>query len=223
MKKPTKASELVPDPKNANEGTDRGRALLKESIATVGFGRPVVADKHNTLIAGNKTAEAAVAAGAEIEVVDLNGGELLVHQRTDLSLLRDPKARKAAYYDNRTSEVGLHWSKDQVKADVLAGVNLGAGFFPEEVKDITTGIGDVKGQFEGSEHLGDHSEPFGKSLSEPISPPEPTNQHNVRIAFENPEAHRRYLGLMFQLRARYPQLTSPMQRLLTYVQEAEGI
>lgn len=49
-------SDLTADPKNANRGTDRGRAALAQSLQTYGAGRAVLIDRHGCVIAGNKTA-----------------------------------------------------------------------------------------------------------------------------------------------------------------------
>jgi hypothetical protein len=62
-------AQLVLDDMNANKGTKRERDLLKKSIGKCGAGRSVVVDRNNRVIAGNKTVEAARAAGIEsIEV-----------------------------------------------------------------------------------------------------------------------------------------------------------
>lgn len=49
-----KLSELVPDPQNANKGTERGRYMLEHSISSLGAGRSVLVDKNNVLIAGSQ-------------------------------------------------------------------------------------------------------------------------------------------------------------------------
>jgi hypothetical protein len=56
-------TQLVLDEKNANKGTKRGRELLGDSLEKYGAGHSVVVDRHNRVIAGNNTVEAAVAAG----------------------------------------------------------------------------------------------------------------------------------------------------------------
>ena len=89
-------SQLVLDEKNANKGTKRGRELLEESLGKYGAGRSVVVDRHNRVIAGNKTVEAARAAGIEsIAVIETDGSSLVAVQRGDLDLKRDKKARGA--------------------------------------------------------------------------------------------------------------------------------
>jgi len=51
-------TQLILDEKNANKGTKRGRELLEESLGKDGAGRSVVVDRHDRVIAGNKTVEA---------------------------------------------------------------------------------------------------------------------------------------------------------------------
>ncbi len=59
-------AQLVLDDKNANKGTKRGRELLEASLEKYGAGRSVVVDRNNRVIAGNKTVEAARAAGVAL-------------------------------------------------------------------------------------------------------------------------------------------------------------
>ena len=106
-------SRLVLDEKNANKGTKRGRELLEESLGKYGAGRSVLVDRQNRVIAGNKTLEAAVAAGIEsIAVIETDGSSLVAVQRSDLDLERDKKARELAIADNRVSEIDLDWNAE---------------------------------------------------------------------------------------------------------------
>lgn len=99
-----KLTELIPDDKNANKGTQRGANVIEASLAELGAGRSVLVDKDLRLIAGNKTVQAAIAAGLESAiVVPVTGDQLVVVQRTDLSL-DDAKGRKLAVADNRSSD-----------------------------------------------------------------------------------------------------------------------
>jgi hypothetical protein len=101
--------DLTHDDRNANKGTNRGKKMVAQSLKDYGAGRSVLADRDGRIIAGNKSAEAAEAAGIqEVIVVPTDGTKLVVVQRTDLSL-DDPKARQLAIADNRSSEVGLDW------------------------------------------------------------------------------------------------------------------
>lgn len=139
----TKLADLTPDPHNANLGTERGRALLEHSLRSYGAGRSVLADKHGTLIAGNKTIEAAAELGFTIRVVETDGTDVVVVQRKDLDLETDPRARELAYVDNRAAELDLDWNIEQLRADTDAGLaSAGAGFSAEELArllDQTTG------------------------------------------------------------------------------------
>src|SRR5271155_4597134 len=101
-------SQLLLDEKNANLGTKRGRELLSDSLKRYGAGRSVVVDRHNRVIAGNKTLEAARAAGMKsIAVIETDGTSLVAVQRGDLDLKRDKRARELAIADNRIGEIDL--------------------------------------------------------------------------------------------------------------------
>ena len=106
-------AHLVLDEKNANRGTKRGRELLGESLEKYGAARSVVVDRNNRVIAGNKTVEAARAAGMKsISVVETDGSSLVAVQRGDLDLKRDKKARELAIADNRVGEIDLEWNPE---------------------------------------------------------------------------------------------------------------
>ena len=86
---------LILDQKNANKGTKRGRELLVQSLDSYGAGRSVLVDRKNRVIAGNKTVEAARAAGLRsIAVIETDGSSLVAVQRGDLDLAKDKKARR---------------------------------------------------------------------------------------------------------------------------------
>jgi hypothetical protein len=113
-------AELILDEKNANKGTKRGRALLEESLGKYGAGRSVVVDRNHRVIAGNKTVEAAIAAGMKsIAVIETDGSSLVAVQRGDLDLKRDKKARELAIADNRVGEIDLDWNPE-----VLASLDV---------------------------------------------------------------------------------------------------
>lgn len=136
-------ADLKPDPNNANKGTTRGRALLHTSIREYGFGRSVLVDKHGQLIAGNKTVEAAGESGApELVVVQTDGSQLVVVQRTDLDL-SDSAARELAIADNRVTEVGLAWEPATLKSLQESGANLEDFFRPPEWAKLLNASEDV--------------------------------------------------------------------------------
>jgi DNA modification methylase len=106
-------TQLILDEKNANKGTKRGRELLGESLEKYGAARSIVVDRKNRVIAGNKTVEAARAAGMEsISVIETDGSSLIAVQRADLDLRTDKKARELAIADNRVSEIDLDWNPE---------------------------------------------------------------------------------------------------------------
>jgi hypothetical protein len=131
-------AQLVLDDENSNKGTKRGRELLGKSLDRCGAGRSVVVDCHNRVIAGNKTVEAAVAAGMKsIAVIETDGTSLVAVQRGDLDLKKDKKARELAIADNRAGELDLEWNPE-----VLASLDVDLKQFwnENELNAILTGF-----------------------------------------------------------------------------------
>lgn len=130
-------TELRHDPSNANKGSERGQYMIDASVADTGLHRGVAVDANGYLVAGNKTHQAAIDAGfTRAIVVETDGETLVVTKRTDFNLMDDDpnnKARKAAYYDNRASEVSLSWDAEQLLADLNAGVDLSGMFRDDEL------------------------------------------------------------------------------------------
>ena len=142
MTESTKVTEFVPDQNNANRGTERGNHMLRQSIQNLGLGRSAVADKHGNLIAGNKTAEAAVELGLENAiVVKTTGDQLVIVQRTDLDLNEvNGVARQLAYADNRVGQVSLDFDPDVISIDAANGTDFSNWFHKNEL-DLLTGAG----------------------------------------------------------------------------------
>lgn len=134
MKAIASIDDLTPDARNANRGTERGAYMIRRSLEEVGAGRSIVADAEGRIIAGNKTVEAAEELGLPVRVVQTDGHELVVVQRTDLNL-DDPHglARRYAYWDNRTGQVDLEWDVEAIANDVLGGLDLSAMFTDAEL------------------------------------------------------------------------------------------
>jgi len=111
-------SELIPDNKNFNRHTEFGMQCLEKSIRTNKFGRSVLVDKDNRIIAGNGVVETAAAIGeTKIKIVETTGDELVVVKRTDLSL--DSKAgREMALADNSVAAVDLDLNEDEIRKAV---------------------------------------------------------------------------------------------------------
>jgi len=104
-----KISDLVHDAKNANKGTDNGKAMIKKSIESNGLGRSILIDKNNQIIAGNKTTSNAEEQGYDdVVVVETTGNTLVAVKRMDIDL-DTPEGRELALADNRTSEMNLKY------------------------------------------------------------------------------------------------------------------
>lgn len=131
--------DLTPDAQNANRGTERGIYMVENSLEQYGAGRSILVDAEGRVIAGNKTLAAAVEKGFPVQVVRTDGKALVVVQREDLDLSNgDERARLLAYADNRSSEVGLDWSPEQLLADLDAGLDL-EGMFRDWEMDLILG------------------------------------------------------------------------------------
>ena len=77
-----KITALKQDTKNANKGTRRGRKVVEHSLLAYGAGRSILIDKSGNIIAGNKTAEGAIAMGLEdVQIVKSDGTKLIAVQR----------------------------------------------------------------------------------------------------------------------------------------------
>ena len=140
QKRAPSVADLRPDPKNANKGSARGRALVEASLQECGAGRSILADRDGVVIAGNKTLEAARKLGLAVKIVESAGDELVVVQRSDLSLDEGDKARRLAYLDNRASELGLEWDCEQLLADIQEGVDLTGIFERPELDALLAAV-----------------------------------------------------------------------------------
>jgi DNA modification methylase len=137
----TSIADLKPDTKNANKGSQRGRGLLEKSLRQYGAGRSVLSDKNGNLIAGNKTIDVAAELDLPVKVVQTNGEEVVVVQRTDLDI--DSEAgRGLAIADNRTGEVSLEWDTDAL-LDIADTVDLTEFWKPDELDKLVKGWRDV--------------------------------------------------------------------------------
>ncbi len=130
-------TDLRPDEKNANAGTERGRALVEESLRRYGAGRSILVDRNGRIIAGNTTHEAAIDIGlTDAVIVKTDGTKLVVVMREDLDL-DSPAGRALAVADNRSSEVGLRWESG-ILAELAAdgAIDLSMMFSPVELADL---------------------------------------------------------------------------------------
>ena len=131
-------ADLTPDAANLNKGTERGRYLLETSVSKLGLGRSVLADKNGTLIAGNKTTEVAGELGMDkVRVIETDGTELIVVQRTDLDMADpdDPRARQLAFADNQVGAQNLAWDAQALLAAAQAD-DLSDYMKPSEIEAL---------------------------------------------------------------------------------------
>ena len=130
-------ADLHQDKLNANVGTQRGRAMLETSIRRNGMGRSVLVDKRGTIIAGNKTVEAAENAGVkDTIVVETDGSKVVVVKRTDLDLGKDVKAKSLGVADNQSGAVGLSFSGANLAELERQGVDMWQFFRPVEWAEL---------------------------------------------------------------------------------------
>jgi DNA modification methylase len=135
----TKIAGLIPDAKNANRHSERGQAVVAESLAKYGAGRSILIDKHGRIIAGNLTVEQAGAAGlTDLIVVQSDGTKLVAVQRTDLDLLKDDRAKLLAIADNRSAEVSLVWDAELL-ASLAETVDMSGLFSNAEILKLLGG------------------------------------------------------------------------------------
>ena len=129
--------DLTGDARNANKHTRRGAAMMKSSIVDAGFGDSITVDKNGTVISGNQ--RTATVYGLKMKrpiVVKTDGTRPVIHQRMDLDLTKDKKARLLATYQNRVAEVNTNLDLERILAD-LPRVDLKGMYSEEELAKLT--------------------------------------------------------------------------------------
>lgn len=123
-KKTMTIEDLFPDNKNFNKGTQYGQHLIEESLRKFGAGRSILIDKHNNIIAGNKTVENAAIVGLDnVIVVETDGKSIVAVKRTDVDL-DSAFGREMALADNATGAANLAWDADAItEADDEWGIS----------------------------------------------------------------------------------------------------
>ena len=106
--------ELKFDDHNFNKHTEEGKKLLAKSLQHHKFGRSILVDKDNNIIAGNGIVETAKNLGMDkIKVVETTGEELVVVKRTDVDI-NTKEGREMALADNATSAADLSWNEEEL-------------------------------------------------------------------------------------------------------------
>ena len=110
--------DIIPDDHNFNSGTEKGREMTEKSFRELGAGRSILLDKNGRVIAGNKSQQAAIAAGIKrLRVIETTGDELVAVKRTDVDI-DSKEGREMALLDNLTTQVNLTW--DDVELENMA-------------------------------------------------------------------------------------------------------
>jgi hypothetical protein len=80
--------EILFDENNANEGTERGRYMVEESIRRFGFADAGTLDKNNKLLNGEKRTEVAseISLSDDAIILDVDGTRPVYLRRKDLDL-----------------------------------------------------------------------------------------------------------------------------------------
>ena len=108
-------SELIPDDRNFTKHTEFGMSLLEKSIRKNKFGRSVLVDKNNRLIAGNGVVETASNIGeTKVKIVETYGNELVVVKRMDVDL-DSQQGREMALADNQVASADLQWDREAIQ------------------------------------------------------------------------------------------------------------
>lgn len=127
------------DKRNYRKHGDRNRKLIRKSLDELGAGRSIVIDAEGEIIGGNGVFEAW--GDRPIRVIESDGSELVVVQRTDLKT-DDEKRKKLAIMDNSTSDTST-WDMSLLQADfdIPALADLGVDV---KLKDVDDKEPDIK-------------------------------------------------------------------------------
>lgn len=118
MAKNIKTSDLIPDDKNFNKGSEFGKELIDKSFRKFGAGRSILLDKNNRIIAGNKSVENAAAIGIEdVQIVESDGKRIIAVKRMDIDL-DSPEGREMALADNATAKANIVFDAELIEAEV---------------------------------------------------------------------------------------------------------
>lgn len=130
--------DITPDDRNANKHTLPGASLMEDSIREDGFGDSITVDKNGKIISGNQRGETvADLQMTDVIVVQSDGTKPIIHQRTDLDLEVDERAKRLAIRSNRVGELNLDWDGDILAGLQDEGLNLGElGFDDAALEEI---------------------------------------------------------------------------------------
>ena len=112
-------TELAQDQHNFNKGNEQGQQLMERSFKELGAGRSILLDRNGNIIAGNKSQQAAIAAGIKrVRVIETTGDELVAVKRTDIDI-NSKKGRELALADNATTKVNLVFDHVELEKEMF--------------------------------------------------------------------------------------------------------
>ena len=132
-----KISDLIPDDRNFNAGSEFGNSLIEKSLRKFGAGRSILIDKNNKIIAGNKTVENSAAIGLEdVLIVESDGTKIIAVKRTDIDL-NTKRGREMALADNASAKANITWDFENINLefDTQECTDWGVIDFTEEYSD----------------------------------------------------------------------------------------
>jgi len=114
----SKITDLKFDEKNFNKGTQYGKSLMDKSFSKFGAGRSILIDKHNNIIAGNKSTETFAEMGLNnVQIVDTDGKTLIAVRRNDIDL-DTPEGREFAVADNQTAKTNIDFDFEMLESEL---------------------------------------------------------------------------------------------------------
>lgn len=130
-----KLSDVTEQPRNANKHTVRGSAMLEHSIRKNGVISAITTTKKlQTFDGSNTLANCLDIFGDDVEPIFVysDGSRPVVHVRTDIESIDDPKAKELSVAANRIPEVDLDYDLE-ILAEIHEEVDLSDMFFADEI------------------------------------------------------------------------------------------
>lgn len=132
-KEVTHVSDLKYDKKNARIHSAKGIGMIADGLQEVGFGRSVLIDKDNNILAGNGTIEAAAQVGiTKVRVIETDGTEVIAVKRINLT---KKQAERLKVIDNRAGEMSS-WNTETLKEMLHEDEDSLKGLWAEEELDF---------------------------------------------------------------------------------------
>jgi hypothetical protein len=150
MGKNIKLSDLVPDDKNFNKGSEYGNGLIEKSFTKFGAGRSILIDKNNRIIAGNKSVENAMSIGLDdVQIVESDGKRIIAVKRMDIDL-DTPQGREMALADNASAKANIVFDAELIEAELGEATAVEWGI--EKTQDYSGKNKEIDTEFEDQKY-----------------------------------------------------------------------